>query len=345
MTHVVLIDPQFAEYPDVEREVLPEPHRIDVVRLGDNPVDGRQFSGADAVVNCRSRHKLTAEVIDTFDAVKIIVQSGVGYDHIDLAACAARGLPVCNTPDYGTMEVADHAIALMLALCRGVVAYDQRLHVRDDAWQTMALPVAPVRRLRTQTFGVVGLGRIGMATAMRARAFNMRVVFHDPLLPPGAELGVGLERVARLEDLLSQADIVSLHCPLDQTTARMIDAEAVARMKDGAILINTARGRLVDLDAVAAGLRSGKLCAAGLDVLPVEPLDRTHPLVAAWTAREDWLEGRLILTPHAAFFSPESLRDIRRLAMQAVIDYLPSGKLRSCVNLRQLQAHGYFPDA
>jgi lactate dehydrogenase-like 2-hydroxyacid dehydrogenase len=243
------------------------------------------------------------------------------------------------------MEVADHAIALMLALCRGVVAYDQRLHVRDDAWQTMALPVAPVRRLRTQTFGVVGLGRIGMATAMRARAFNMRVVFHDPLLPPGAELGVGLERVARLEDLLSQADIVSLHCPLDQTTARMIDADAVARMKDGAILINTARGGLVDLDAVTAGLRSGKLCAAGLDVLPVEPLDRTHPLVAAWTAREDWLEGRLILTPHAAFFSPESLRDIRRLAMQAVIDYLPSGKLRSCVNLRQLQAHGYFPDA
>ncbi len=342
MTHVVLIDPQFAEHPDVEREVLPEPHRIEVVRLGDNPVDGRLFPGADAVVNCRSRHKLTAAVLDTFESVKIIVQSGVGYDHIDLDACARRGLPVCNTPDYGTMEVADHALGLTLALCRGIAAYDQRLHVRDDAWQTLALPVPPLRRLRTQTFGVIGLGRIGTATALRARAFNMRVVFHDPYLPPGAELGLGLERVARLEDLLAEADIVSLHCPLSPETVRMIDADALARMRPGAVLINTARGGLIDLDAVADALRSGHLCAAGLDVLPVEPLDRSHPLIAAWTRNEPWLEGRLVLTPHAAFYSPESLRDIRRLAMQAVVDYLPHGRLRSCVNLKQLQANGFF---
>ena len=342
MTHVVMIDPQFADQPDVEREVLPEPHRIEVVRLGDAPVDGRSFPGAEAVVNCRSRHKLTEPVLDTFDSLRIIVQSGVGYDHIDLEACARRGLPVCNTPDYGTMEVADHAIGLTLALCRGIVAYDRRLHRRDDAWHTLALPVPPLRRLRTQTFGVVGLGRIGTATALRARALNMRVVFFDPLLPPGAELGLGLDRIASLEELLGQADIVSLHCPLAADTARLIDAAALARMKPGSILINTARGGLVDLDAVAAALQSGHLCAAGLDVLPVEPLQRSHPLITAWTREEAWLEGRLILTPHAAFYSPESLRDIRRLAMQAVIDYLPGGKLRSCVNLEQLQAHGFF---
>lgn len=191
MTHVVLIDPQFAEIPDVEREVLPEPHRLDVVRLGDNPIDGRKFGSADALVNCRSRHAVSAAVVDSFESIRIVVQSGVGYDHIDLEACARRGIPVCNTPDYGTMEVADHAMSLVLALCRGVVAYDQRLHVRDDAWQTLALPVAPIRRLRQQVFGIVGLGRIGLATAMRARAFNMRVVFFDPKLPPAPNFRLG----------------------------------------------------------------------------------------------------------------------------------------------------------
>lgn len=344
MTHVVLIDPQFQDHPDVEREVLPEPHRLDIVRLGDEKVDGRLFKGADALVNCRSRHGLSEDVVDSFESIKIVVQSGVGYDHIDLAACGRRGIPVCNTPDYGTMEVADHAIGLMLALCRGIPGYDQRLHVRDDAWLTMALPMAPIRRMRTQTFGVVGLGRIGLATALRAKAFQMRVVFFDPFLPPGAELSVGLERMGSLEELLGQSDIVSLHTPMSPQTNELINTDTIAQMKDNAILINTARGKIVNLDAVEAALRSGKLCAAALDVLPVEPLDRSHPLIAAWTKREDWLEGRLIITPHAAFYSPESLRDIRRLAMQAVIDYLPNGKLRSCVNLKHLQENGFFVD-
>ncbi|MGB6230604.1 MAG: C-terminal binding protein [Litorimonas sp.] len=342
MTHVVLIDPQFQDNPDVEREVLPEPHKLDIVRLGEQKVDGKMFQGADAIVNCRSRHGLSEDVVNSFDTIKIIVQSGVGYDHIDLAACGRRGIPVCNTPDYGTMEVADHAIGLTLSLCRGIPAYDQRLHLRDDAWQTMALPVPPIRRLRTQTFGVIGLGRIGLATALRAKAFQMRVVFFDPYLPPGAELAVGLERMGSLDDLLGQSDIVSIHTPLSPLTNELINHEAIEKMKDNAILINTGRGKTVNLDAVEAGLRSGKLCAAGLDVLPVEPLDRSHPLIAAWTAREDWLEGRLVITPHAAFYSPESLRDIRRLAMQAVIDYLPGGKLRSCVNLEYLQDNGFF---
>jgi len=342
MTHVVLIDPQFRDHPDVEREVLPEPHRLDVVRLGDNKVDGRKFPGADAIVNCRSRHGVTEDVLDSFDSLKIVVQSGVGYDHIDLAACGRRGIPVCNTPDYGTMEVADHAIGLTLALCRGIPTYDYRLHVRDDAWQTMALSVAPVRRLRTQTFGVIGLGRIGLAAALRAKALQMRVIFYDPYVPPGAQLSVGLERMETLDDLLGQSDIVSIHTPLSPETTEMINPKTIARMKDNSILINTGRGKIIDLDAVEEGLRSGKLCAAGLDVLPVEPLERSHPLIKAWTAREDWLEGRLVITPHAAFYSPESLRDIRRLAMQAVIDYLPGGKLRSCVNLNHLQANGFF---
>ncbi len=207
----------------------------------------------------------------------------MGFNHIDLDACARRGIPVCNTPDYGTMEVADHAIALILSLTRGITAYNNRLLKRDDAWNTQELPLRPVRRLRGQIIGIVGLGRIGLATALRARAFGLQVVFHDPYLPPGAELSVDFERVDNLHELLARVDIVSFHCPLTSETNGLFGASALAATKP-AILINTSRGGVVDLDTVETGLRNGQLCAAGLDVLSVEPLDRSHALLAAWSA-------------------------------------------------------------
>lgn len=128
---------------------------------------------------------------------------------------------------------------------------------------------------------------------------------------------------------------------MTEQTRTMIDATAIAGMKPGAILINTARGGIVDLDAVEAGLRDGRLSGVALDVLPHEPLDRRHPLLTAWTAREQWLEGRLLITPHAAFYTPESLADMRRLSMRAVMSFVRDGKLRSCVNLRELARHGF----
>nr|WP_281413550.1 C-terminal binding protein [Microvirga antarctica] len=300
---------------------------------------------ADAIVNCRSRHQLPAAVIDTLERAQIVVQAGVGFNHIDVEACARKGIPVCNTPDYGTMEVADHAIALMLSLTRGVTTYNNRLLSRDDSWSTAELPIAPVRRMARQVFGVIGLGRIGTAAALRARAFQMDIVFFDPYVPAGQELALGFRRADSLAALLAEADIVSLHCPLTSETHGLISRDTIAAMKPGAILVNTARGGIVDLDAVEHGLRSGALCAAALDVLPHEPMDRRHPLIAAWSAGEKWLEGRLVLTPHAAFYTPESLADMRRLSMLAAVEFLGTGRLRSCVNLKALQRHGYHLDA
>jgi lactate dehydrogenase-like 2-hydroxyacid dehydrogenase len=342
MTRVLIIDPQFAEAPDIERAVAGPDIALEIVRPGDGPVPEEALARADAVLNCRSRHRLDAWLIGAMAKARVIAQAGVGFNHIDIEAAARRGIPVCNTPDYGTREVADHAIALMLSLVRGVAAYDDRLRRRDDAWSTLALPLPPVRRLAGLTFGIVGLGRIGTATALRAKAFGLEVVFHDPYRPPGQELALGFGRAESLEALLASADILSLHCPLTPETERLIDDRRLAALKPGAILVNTARGGIVDLDAVERALRSGQLCAAALDVLPVEPLDRSHPLLAAWSKGEAWLEGRLIVTPHAAFYTPESLADMRRLAMQAVMDVLTAGRLRSCVNLRQLAGHGFF---
>jgi lactate dehydrogenase-like 2-hydroxyacid dehydrogenase len=341
VTRIAIIDPQFAEDADVERAVAGPDIAFDVLRPGDAEVSPQALRRADAVVNCRSRHRLPAHLVDALERARIVVQAGVGFNHIDVAACARRGIPVCNTPDYGTREVADHALALILSLTRGIAAYDDRLRRRAEAWSTLSLPVPPIRRLAGQVLGVVGLGRIGTALARRATALELDVVFHDPYLPPGHELGLGLRRAATLQDLLGQSDILSLHCPLTTATERLIDASALARLKPGAVLVNTSRGGVVDLDAVEAALRGGRLCAAGLDVLPQEPPDRDHPLLADWAARAPWLEGRLILTPHAAFYTPESLVDMRRLSMTAAVEYLRHGRLRSCVNLRELAENGY----
>lgn len=336
---VLIIDPTFAGEPDVEHSVLaPEAYDIEVwAPRGNESVPHDLLATADAIVNCRSKHKILATSVAAMAKARIVVQSGVGFNHIDLEACGRRGIPVCNTPDYGTMEVADHAIALMLALMRGIATYNARLLLRDDAWGTLTLPLPPVRRLRGQVFGVVGLGRIGTAAMLRARAFEMRPVFYDPYVPPGTELALGVGRVHGLAELMALSDVVSVHCPLNVETANLIDDAAYAAAKPGLILINTSRGGVVDLDATERALRAGRLCAAGLDVLPVEPLDRvSHPLLAAWSRQEPWLDGRLLITPHAAFFTPESLRDMRRLSAQAVLDYLRDGRLRSCVNLESL---------
>jgi lactate dehydrogenase-like 2-hydroxyacid dehydrogenase len=270
-------------------------------------------------------------IIDRLDRCKIIARAGVGFDHIDIEAAAKRGIPVCNVPDYGTTEVADHAIALMLGLARGLVSYHQRLIANPTAgWTWSGVPL--VRRLRRRCFGVVGLGRIGKAAARRAHGLDMDVAFYDPHLPDGTDLALNYQRYETLEDLLDHADVVSLHCPLSEETRNIIDAAALARMKSGALLINTARGGLIDIPALEAALREGRLAGAGIDVLPHEPPDPNSSLLQAFKRREPWVDGRLLLTPHAAWYSPDGHADMRRKSAQTVADFLERGKLRNVVN-------------
>jgi phosphoglycerate dehydrogenase-like enzyme len=189
------------------------------------------WGNCDAIV-CYDGIPFDEALIARLDRCRLIVRAGVGYDHISLAACARRGIPVCNTPDYGTTDVADHAIGLMLALARGIVAYHTGLKADLAAgWVYNAAPT--VRRLSGQVFGVVGLGRIGTATALRAKAMGMQIMFFDPYRPTGTELALGFKRADTLDNLLSVADVVSLHTPLSEETRNLIDREAIARMKPG----------------------------------------------------------------------------------------------------------------
>lgn len=327
-----------AQYPDdalVEREVAGPDfafgiHRTrDVAQLPDGALEK-----ADALLVWHE-FPVTAAVIARLSRCRIVVRAGAGFDHIDLAAAGAAGLPVANTPDYGTSEVADHAIGLLLALARGIPSFQDTL--RADLAEPWRYPeTACMRRLRGTTLGLVGLGRIGTATALRAKGFGLDLVAFDPYLPRGQEIALGVHRVDRLENLLRASDAVSLHCPLTPETRDLIGEAAFAAMRPHALLINTARGGLVDLSALHRALETGRIAGAALDVLPEEPPRGDDPLMRAFQAQPSWLRGRLLLTPHAAWNSPESRRDARRLSAETVALFLRDGVLRNCVNAHLL---------
>lgn len=297
-------------------------------------VDPAAWEKCDAIVV--RRILIDSKVIPLLKRTRIVVRMGVGFDVIDLEACGAAGIAVCNVPDYGTTEVADSAIAMMLAFARGTAACDAALRADlKGGWTHLNNVTA--RRLRGACFGVVGLGRIGTAAALRAQAFGMKVAFYDPFLPNGAELPFGYTRTRTLPDLLALADVVSIHAPLTEETRGLINEAAVAAMKSGTYVINTARGPICDTAALLEGLKSGKLAAVGLDVLPKEPASLDDPLVAAWHKNEAWIRGRVLLNAHTGFYSPDALADMRRKSIETAYYYLRDGRLENCVNAQYLK--------
>lgn len=264
--------------------------------------------GADALILWHNI-PCTEAVIASLTRCRALIRNGVGYDSVDLQAAARRGIPVCNVPDYGTEEVADHTLALTLALCRQLFALDAE--AKRLGWKIEV--AAKMRRLRTLTFGLVGLGRIGIATALRAKALGFRVVFYDPHLSHGVHKAVGIERSFALDDLLRQSDVLSIHCPSSPETRGLIGARELSLLKPTSYLINTARGDIVQKAPLFAALREGRLAGAGLDVVEGEPL-RTA---------EEAATPNLIVTCHAAFCSPEGMIEMRttsaRIARAAVL--------------------------
>ena len=241
---------------------------------------------------------ITAAGISRLKDCRVIVRNGVGFDSVDVKAARARGITVCNVPDYGTEEVADHAIALALAQCRQLFPLDAE--AKRLRWTIPAQ--SKLRRLRELTFGVVGLGRIGTAAALRAKALGFRVCFHDPYLANGVDKAVGVERVGTLDELLRRADVLSLHCPLNDETRHLIAERELALLKPSAFVVNTARGAVIQKTALLAALREGRLAGAGLDVVEGEPLQTA----------EEAATPNLIVTCHAAFCSVESKQEMRR---------------------------------
>ncbi len=281
----------------------------------------RACADADAILCARA--PMTRRVLESLPRCRVVVRMGVGYDVVDLRAATELGIMVANVPDYCVDEVADHAIALLLACRRKLLLLDRRL--RSGAWDLT--PVQPIMGFRGSRLGLLGFGRIARAVAARARAFGMEVVAHDPYLPASAFEDAAVARES-LEGVLRACDHLSLHLPLSEKTHHLIADEQIRTMKPSAVVINTSRGALVDETALVAALREGRLAGAGLDVFESEPAAPSSGLLS--------LEN-VVLTPHVAYYSERSLDLLQTLAARAAIDVLRGGVPSSLVNAELLR--------
>jgi D-3-phosphoglycerate dehydrogenase len=317
---LVVVTDHLAEL-GVERPVLESVAEVRTLQTSDEMEVVRRGADADVLLVYHDI-KLTERGLAGLPRCRAAIRCGVGFDNVDLQAAGQRGIVVCNVPDYGTEEVADHALMMLLAIARRLLPADAA--IRAGAWDLTKVFGAP--RLRGRTVGVVGCGRIGTAMALRCKALGMRVVFYDPYLPDGIDKALAVERAYRLEELLGQADFLTLHCPLTSETRHIVNDRTLAQLPRGAYVINTARGPCVDLRALADALDSGQVAYAALDVVEREPLDderiRKHP--------------RALLTPHSAFYSVEGFNEMRTKGAQEARRVLLGEPVRNPVNLHCL---------
>jgi len=277
---------------------------------------------AEAVLNCYA--PIGADVIATMQRCRIIARYGIGLDTIDIPAATERGILVTNVPDYCIDEVSDHALALIMSLARAVPQLDRS--VRAGRWDAMV--ARPLHRLRGRTLGLVGFGRIARRLAEKTAPIGFEILATDPYVPDEAIRAAGA-RPTNLDELLGASDVVSIHVPLTEESRHLIGARQLERMRPGAFLVNTSRGPLVDLDALRAALEAGRLGGAALDVLEREPPEPGDPLLS----RED-----VVVTPHAAFYSEESMAEQQRKAAEQVVVALEGGTPPYAVNAEALAA-------
>lgn len=274
----------------------------------------------DAKIVLINKTPITGETLDACPGVQYVGVLATGYNMVDTEAARERGIPVCNIPSYGTAAVAQFTIALLMEICCCVAHHDQA--ARDGRWENsidFCFWDRPLMELCGKTMGVVGFGRIGQATARIAKALGMRILAYNR---SQSEEGRALAEYVPLDVLLSQSDVVSLHCPLTPETEGLICRDTIAQMKDGAILLNTARGQLVNDQDLAQALDSGKLRAAGLDVVSVEPIRGDNPLLRA---------KNCIITPHIAWAARETRQRLMDIAVENLRAFL-AGKPVNVVN-------------
>jgi D-3-phosphoglycerate dehydrogenase / 2-oxoglutarate reductase len=283
-----------------------------------------ELADADGLV-VRSATQVTEQLLMHAPRLRVVGRAGVGVDNIDLDASTRRGVLVMNTPGGNAISVAEHTLALLLALARSVPQLNAAIHA--GRWEKSG---ATGIELRGKTLGLVGLGRVGGEVARRARALELRVLAHDPYITENVAREADVELVS-LPELLARSDFISLHAALSQATEKLINRETIAKMRRGARLINTARGELVDEAALAEALRSGHLAGAAVDVFTVEP-PLGSPLVAL---------PNVIATPHVAGSTEEAQEEVGTLIAQQVRDYLAEGIMRNAVNLPTLSAEQY----
>ena len=310
---VVAIDGGYAAYDQEEALLAAAGAEFHLCPCGGRE-DAAATAARDADILMVRESPVTRRVLEGAPRCKAVIRYGIGVDNIDQAAARERHIMVCNVPDYGTDEVATQTVALALGVARHLLLHDREL--RAGRWPGV---LQPMHRLRGGTLGLVGYGRIARMTQAMFSGFGFaRVMAHDPqaAMPAGVE-------PAEIDAICREADLISLHAPLTQGTRKLIDARRLALMKPTAILVNTARGGLVDLDALHEALATGRLLGAGLDVFDPEPPDPAHPIFAL---------DNILVTNHIGWYSEESMRDLQRLAAEEVVRVLRGESPRHWLN-------------
>ena len=305
------------DFPDVDLE-------LDLLReAGMEAATAQCRTEADVVAAAKDSDGLlvqyapvNAKVFAALPNVRIVSRFGAGFDTVNTEDARAAGVWVANSPDYGIGEVATHALGMALGLIRHIPWFDR--DIRAGTWHYTS--AGPIQRASDMTLGILGLGRIGKRMSYIARNVFGPIIACDPYLIDG-DFPAYVQRVSK-EELFRKADVVSLHVPLNDETRSLVDGRLIGLMKNGAYLVNTARGGVVGLDDALAALDSGRLDGAAFDVLPQEPPEAGHPLLR---------HPRTLLTPHAAFYSVEGERELRRKAAQNLIDWATTGRPRYVV--------------
>jgi len=318
MQKVVITDYAFDQV-DIEKGVLePQGYAVEAQKSGEDPAALTALvKDADAVIVQFA--PVNAEIIGAMQKARVIVRYGIGVDNVDLKAAAAKNIPVCNIPDYCIDEVADHTLALILAATRQIVPCDKV--IKGGEWK-LAVPLGALHALKDMTVGLVAFGRIAREVAARLTPFKCRILVFDPGVSAAVVEEAGCV-AATLAEVLTQSDLVSLHCPSTEKTAHMINAESLATMKKGAILVNASRGTLVDTPALVAALQSGQLSAAAMDVTDPEPINPDNPLLKL---------TNVVITPHDASATPQSVKKLRTTAANLAAMALRGEKLPNVVN-------------
>ena len=314
--NVVIAYPGFGDI-EIEREIL-SAAGLEIEHVGNLDTEEAREAARQCDALMVTIQPVRAELIQSLERCRLICRVGTGLDAIEIAAATKRGIWVTYAPDYSIDEVSTHAIALVLAQARGLPGLLGA--TRQGIWNSESGGI--LYRLSNQTLGVVGCGRIGQATAAKGRGLGLEVLVYDPYVDAAAmeELGV---QVVDLETVLRKADYISLHSPLTEETRHLINAKTLALMKPTAYLVNAARGGLVDEDALLAAVQSGQIAGAALDVLAVEPVAADHPFLQ---------EERILLTPHAGWYSEESKVDVRVQGAEEVVRVLGGERPRAPVN-------------
>lgn len=263
--------------------------------------------------------QVDADVINSLTHCKVIVRAGIGFNNVDIEAATRAGIMVANVPDYCLDEVADHTLALFLAVARKTCFMNSQ--VAGGTWNIA--DAKPIPRLRGKVFGLFGCGAIGQQVGHRAAAFGMEVVGYDPYAPEAVLSSNGIRRISDFGEFLASVDVLSLHVPLTDETHHIINRRSMEKMKPTAYVINTSRGGLIDEIELYEALEQGVIAGAGLDVLEVEP----PPQAPALSGR-----ANVVMTPHAAFFSEDSVAELRRKASREIIRTLQEGEPRFCIN-------------